>query len=168
MTFVALLRAVNVGGTGKLSMATLQQLFIDAGFETPRTYIQSGNVVFGASVGEKAIRPRLEAALQRVIGKAPEVFLRTGEELQAVLVANPFAALAPSRVLVTFMHEAPAKDWREQVRGLRDEQLAAGKREIYAYFPVGAGQSKLKLPSIGTARNMNTVARLSELATQGA
>jgi uncharacterized protein (DUF1697 family) len=45
-TFVALLRAVNVGGTGKLSMGDLKATCEAAGFAEVRTFIASGNVIF--------------------------------------------------------------------------------------------------------------------------
>jgi uncharacterized protein (DUF1697 family) len=46
--------------------------------------------------------------------------------------------------------------------------LALGRREIYVHYPGGMGRSKLRLPAgvVGTARNMNTVARLAELAKE--
>jgi len=45
-TYVALLRAVNVGGTGKLPMAALKAMCETIGCTNVRTYIASGNVVF--------------------------------------------------------------------------------------------------------------------------
>jgi uncharacterized protein (DUF1697 family) len=44
--YIALLRAVNVGGTGKLPMADLKAMCGDAGFARVQTYIASGNAVF--------------------------------------------------------------------------------------------------------------------------
>ena len=44
--YIALLRAVNVGGTGKLPMEQLVELCAGAGFTGARTYIASGNVIF--------------------------------------------------------------------------------------------------------------------------
>ncbi len=69
MAYVALLRAVNVGGTGKLSMAELERMCVRAGFEDVRTYIASGNVVFGSKLPEAAVKSRLEAALSAYAGK---------------------------------------------------------------------------------------------------
>ena len=53
---VALLRAVNVGGTGKLPMALLAEMCRDAGFGDPKTYIASGNVVFDSDLDEAAAK----------------------------------------------------------------------------------------------------------------
>ncbi len=55
--FVALLRAINVSGTGMLPMKELSAICIDLGFEKVRTYIQSGNVVFESSFPKRMSRP---------------------------------------------------------------------------------------------------------------
>ena len=55
--FIALLRAVNVGGTGKLPMGDLKRLCEKAGFRNVRTYIASGNVVAERD-GRGGARPR--------------------------------------------------------------------------------------------------------------
>ena len=59
--FVALLRAVNVGGTGKLPMGDLKGLCEKAGFRNVRTYIASGNVVAERDGGEAEAKAALEA-----------------------------------------------------------------------------------------------------------
>ena len=73
MAYVALLRAVNVGGTGKLSMAELERMCVRAGFEDVRTYIASGNVVLRSARGgahdEKQVKALLEKELARHAGK---------------------------------------------------------------------------------------------------
>jgi uncharacterized protein (DUF1697 family) len=69
---------------------------------------------------------------------------------------------------VIFFEEPPPKDSLEQARGIADEELALGRREIYVHYPSGMGRSKLRLPAraAGTARNMNSVARLVQLAKE--
>ena len=68
--YVALLRAVNVGGTGKLPMSELRAMCEKAGFANARTYIASGNVVFAASESEAAVKRVLERALETYAGKS--------------------------------------------------------------------------------------------------
>ncbi len=53
---------------------------------------------------------------------------------------------------------------------LSDERVALGEREIYVHYSSGIGGSKLRIPAAlaGTARNMKTVARLADLATEQA
>lgn len=87
--YVALLRAVNVGGTGRLPMEELERMCVQAGFEDVRTYIASGNVVFGCKRSEAAVKARLEAALAAYAGKPVGVLVRTRDEIAAVLAANP-------------------------------------------------------------------------------
>src|ERR1700692_3546844 len=98
-TFVALLRAVNVGGTGKLPMSELKAMCEAAGFAEVRTFIASGNVVFKSAKSEPAIKAALEASLQRYAGKPVGVLVRSAEELAAVLKANPFPKAAPNRTV---------------------------------------------------------------------
>ncbi len=165
-TYVGLLRAVNVGGTGKLPMDELRRLCEDCGFARVRTYIASGNVVFEAEASEAEVQAQLQSALQGYAGKPVGVLVRHGEEMAEVLAANPYAERASNLVHVTFLNEAPPVDALAGVSGRADEEIAVGRRELYVFYPQGQGSSKLKLPAAkaGTARNINTVAKLAEMA----
>lgn len=90
--WVALLRAVNVGGTGKLAMADLRRICADAGLIDPRTYGASGNVVFESALDEGALRSLLEARLAAHAGRATRVFVRAGEALRALAADIRFPA----------------------------------------------------------------------------
>lgn len=164
--YVALLRAVNVGGTGKLPMTTLAEMCKDAGFEHVRTYIASGNVVFTSRLKEAAVKKALEACLADYAGKPVAVFVRTAAEMAAVLAANPFTDEAPNRTVAIFFDAKPPKDAIARAANVRNERLAPGKREIYVAYGDGMADSKLKIPGAegGTARNMNTVAKLAKMA----
>lgn len=165
-TFIALLRAVNVGGTGKLPMTELKAMCEAAGFTNVRTYIASGNVVFDSTLTEKAVAKKLAASLEAYAGKPVGVTVRTGPEMAEVLRANPFKDAAPNLTFAIFLDAPPPADALETVRGRQDEELALGKREIHVTYPSGSGASKLKIPmaATGTARNMNTIAKLAEMA----
>ncbi len=164
--YIALLRAVNVGGTGKLPMTELKAMCEAAGFRQVRTYIASGNVVFESGASAARVKAMLEARLKDYAGKPVGVMVRTAEELAAVLKANPFAKAAPNRVLVTFLDAPPPKDALVHATGVRGEQMHLGAREIYVHYGDGIGTSKLRIPAAkdGTARNINTVAALVKLA----
>ena len=56
----------------------------------------------------------------------------------------------------------------QHISGVRDEEVRLGVCEIYVHYPSGVGTSKLKVPAAktGTMRNMNTVAKLAEMAAQ--
>ena len=165
--YVALLRAVNVGGTGKLPMTELVAMCEAAGFDQVRTYIASGNVVFTSDKSEKAVKAALEKAMENYAGKPVGVMVRTAREMAAVRDANPFADAPGNRVVATFLDAAPAKDAIEQATNIDGEKMALGTREIFIrYTDHGMAGSKLKIPAAktGTARNMNTVAKLAEMA----
>jgi uncharacterized protein (DUF1697 family) len=165
-TYVALLRAINVGGTGKLPMKDLTAICTGLGFERVRTYIQSGNVVFERDLSEKTIRTRLEKALTEKLGKQADVIVRTASELRSVLKDNPFPHAEPAKVGVYFQSDRVNKSLLNKVVAPGGEEVQLGKREIYIHFPSGMGRSKLKLPAgVGTVRNINTVAKLVEIAT---
>jgi uncharacterized protein (DUF1697 family) len=165
-TYIALIRAVNVGGTGKLPMADLKAMCEDAGLEDVRTYIASGNVVFRSDESETALKAALKPRLEAYAGKPVGVLIRTGKEMAAVLAANPFKDAPPNRVAVMFLDKPPPTDTLEGVAGQADEEIALGARELYVRYPSGMGKSKLKIgaAAAATGRSMNTVAKLVEMA----
>ncbi|MHB1957765.1 MAG: DUF1697 domain-containing protein [Acidobacteriaceae bacterium] len=164
--YVALLRAVNVGGTGKLPMAELQRMCEAAGFHSVRTYIASGNVVFQSAKTEAQVKAALEAMLTAYAGKPVGVVVRKAAELAAVLAENPFPQMPGNRTVAYFLDRKPGADALQTVANRTGEQLRLGLREIYVYYADGIGDSKLKIPAAknGTARNMNTIAKLAEMA----
>jgi uncharacterized protein (DUF1697 family) len=166
--FVALLRAVNVGGTGKLPMSDLKTLCEELGFGAVRTFIASGNVVFTSRKSEAAIKASLEKQLAVYAGKPVGVLVRSAAEMAQVLSDNPFPKAAPNRVMALFLDHAPPTDTLAGLRGRRDEQIQLGRREIYIHYGQGMSTSKLVLPAArtGTARNMNTVATLAKMAAE--
>ncbi|WP_322055089.1 DUF1697 domain-containing protein [Paraburkholderia bannensis] len=167
-TYIALLRAVNVGGTGKLPMPELRAMCEALGFTNVRTYIASGNVVFESRLAAASVKKRLEQSLEAYAGKPVGVLLRNADEMAAVLADNPFADAPPERTVAIFLDAAPPADALDKLSGHGTEQLALGTREIYVYYPDGIGRSKLKIASgkDGTARNMNTVATLAQWASE--
>src|ERR1700730_1690526 len=101
--YIARLRAVNVGGTGKLPMTELKAMCIDAGFTQVETYIASGNVVFQSKSSPKKVKSELEARLLAYAGKSVGVVVRTASEMEAVLKANPFPSRAPNATVAIFL-----------------------------------------------------------------
>lgn len=165
-TYVALLRAINVGGTGILPMKTLAALCTDCGLKNARTYIQSGNVVFDSALSESAVVSKLGQALAGHMGKPIDVMVRTAKQLRAVLDANPFPDAEPAKVAVVFLGKPMPKGMLDGLAIPGREKVEPARREVYIHYPDGMGRSKLKLPRtlVGTARNINTVGKLAELA----
>jgi uncharacterized protein (DUF1697 family) len=164
--YIALLRAVNVGGTGKLPMTDLKIMCEAAGFQSVKTYIASGNVVFKSPKTETQVKKVLEVGLAAYAGKPVGVLVRTAAEMAAILAANPFKEMPGNCTLAVFLDEAPPRDAAEKATGRVREEIRLGQRELYVYYPDHMGQSKLKIPAAknGTGRNMNTVAKLAEMA----
>jgi uncharacterized protein (DUF1697 family) len=166
--YVALLRAVNVLGTGKVTMSDLKAMCEAAGFRSVRTYIASGNVVFQSGWTEAQVKASLEATLAKYVGKHVRVLVRTAAEMAAVLAANPFSEMPGNRTVAFFLDGPPAPDALQTVSKQEGEQLRLGLREIYVHYPNGIGNSRIKIPAAkdGTARNMNTIAKLTAMAAE--
>ncbi len=166
--YVALLRAVNVGGTGKLPMSDLKELCEKAGCRKVRTYIASGNVVFESRMTEVQVKTALETALAAYAGKPVGVLVRTAAEMSEVLASNPFPNAPANRTVAVFLDESPPSEALERITGRDGEEVRLGKREIYVRYGENMGHSKLKIPAAkaGTARNINTVSKLAEMAAE--
>lgn len=163
---IALLRAVNVGGTGKLAMRDLKTICEQAGCARVQTYIASGNVVFSSGRTQAQVQAALARGLAAHAGRPVGVLLRTAAEMQAVLAHNPFAHAPANRTVAIFLDAPPPVDAASRASGRQTELIALGQREIYVCYGAGMASSKLKIPAAqaGTARNMNTVAKLVEIA----
>ena len=173
--YVALLRGVNVGGKNRLPMVELAAMFKAAGCLDVRTYIQSGNVVFKASMKVAERIPELIATgISKQFGFGSPVVLRSAEELAAVIGNNPYvAAGADAEALhVMFLADTPAQGniaTLDEKRSLPDEFTVRNK-EVYLRCPNGLGRTKLtndyfdrRLSTVSTVRNWRTVLKLLEM-----
>ena len=166
--YIALLRAVNVGGTGKLPMERLVELCTEAGFTEARTYIASGNAIFRSEASERDVRHALEAQLHAYAGKPVDVLVRSADEIAHVVADNPFPDKPGNRVIALFTDAPLPRHPLEGAAGVQNEEVRLGKRELFVFYPDGMARTRLRLPSgrTGTARNMNTVAKLTDLAAK--
>jgi uncharacterized protein (DUF1697 family) len=168
--YIALLRGVNLVGRSTLRMADLKAIAEELGLESVRTHIASGNLLFRSNKRDAKLRQLIETALHKHMSKGISVMLRTAEEMQGVVDANPFADAPANRVQVFFMNGPPPADLLQTVRNKADdERVARGPREVFvAYGERGIGKSRLRIPAAeaGTARNMNTVVKLAALARE--
>jgi len=165
-SYVALLRAVNVGGTGKLPMADLRAMGVACGFAKCRTFIASGNLLFDSDLDEAAIKAALEPQLGDYAGKQVAVLVRTAEELAAIVAADPFPDAVGSQHMVMFGDARPPGDLVVSARDCRGERIALGRREVYVDYADNIRDTRLKLALDGnwTARNINSVRKLALLA----
>ena len=162
--YVALLRAVNVGGR-KLIMSELKGIADELKLDNARTFIASGNLLFRSGRSEAAVKTMLEKAIAKHMKAEVPVMVRTAAEMAAVVKDNPFPDDPQAKVAAIFLDDAPPRDTVDNAKNVANERMALGTREIYVAYPDGMGQSKLRIPAAktGTARNMNTVAKLAEL-----
>jgi len=175
-----MLRGVNVGAHNRVKMDDLRVLYKSLKFEDPRTYVQSGNILFRTKEKPtQELAKKIQAAIARKCGCNPDVILRTTAELKKAIEGNPFAKrrdIEPGKLLVSFLSGVPDAEAESTVAKLNEsnkEELHLKGRELYIYFPDGAGRSKLPWSSLeklfkvtGTARNWNSVTKLLEMAEE--
>jgi uncharacterized protein (DUF1697 family) len=178
-THIALLRAVNVGGTKKLAMADLRELGTMLGFGEVRTLLQSGNLVFTSEAKAAELERLLEREAEKRLGLSTDFFLRSAKEWKSLIAQNPFpdeAARDPARLHVMPLKNAPTSAAVKALEAaiVGPERVRAIGATLYAVYPDGAGNSRLtnrliesKLETRCTARNWNTVTKLAALAGGG-
>ena len=171
---IVLLRAVNVGGGGKLPMADLRALATDLGATDVRTYIASGNLVADVPGDPDAFDRSLEQAVEQRFGFFRDVISRSCDEVRDALEAHPFEVVEPKFSYVSFLTRAPDAAAVEKARTheTHDDRWDVIGSEMHIRYANGAGRPQMKSDQIGralgvpgTARNLNTVRTLIELAT---
>jgi uncharacterized protein (DUF1697 family) len=171
-TYIALLRGINIGPRNRIAMGELRDALAEDGFESPRTYLQSGNVVLAANADPSQKVTRLIADR---FGLDIAVLVRTRAQLAAVVRHDPFgpAATDPKRYQVTFLEKKLKPEVAEKVEAtaVKGELVAVHGREVYAWHASGIARSKLwavlasrSLGVEATSRNWTTVLALLELA----
>jgi uncharacterized protein (DUF1697 family) len=175
--FVALLRAVNVGGR-KLPMAELRALCEGLGWSHVRTYIQSGNIVFDASGKGAALEAALEQAIEWSFRMEVPAIVRLAGEWAAIVSGNPFveeAKATPNWVLLGLAKRPIAPGAAEAIaaKGVAGERVEAVGEALWFHYPEGVGTSKLTPSLIDraagspvTARNWRTIVALGEMAAE--
>jgi len=163
--YVGLLRAVNVGGTGKLPMADLRAMCAEIGFADVQTYIASGNVVFDSDLTAGDAQAVLEARLADYAGNPVPVMIRDADEMAAILADDPFPDAPGNQSVVIFLDAPPDAPALADARHVQGERMQLGRREIYVHYVNGQGASRLRIPAAdqGTARNMNTLRKLTKM-----
>ena len=162
---IALLRAVNLGSHKKVAMGDLRAMVEGLGFENVQTLLQSGNVVFESKPTGAKLEKFLEDEARKQLKLDTEFIVRTAKEWDAIISKNPFpkeAKADPSRFVLLACKTAPGKDLK--VTGANREVTKTVGKNVYIVYPDGQGRSKLKVHTVGTARNWNTVLKLAAAA----
>lgn len=166
--WVALLRAVNLGARNKVPMAELRRVFETAGYESVRTFIQSGNVLFEHEAPDRAA---LEAAVADAFGVQTAIVLRTAAQIRKVAGSHPFGP-DTSKSAVAFLAEQPDPAGVRELAKLdiAPDRVKVAGSDVFLHYPNGFQGARLtaallerRLGVAATARNWRTVARLAEL-----
>jgi uncharacterized protein (DUF1697 family) len=174
--YVALLRAVNVGGRNSVSMPKLRDALSEHELDDVQTVLQSGNVLFTSSKSEAAVTKLVRETIATTFGLEGAVLVRSATELASVTKQNPFVKRGeerdPKTLHVAFLEKPPAKEAVAKLDPGRSppDAFDVHGREVYLSYPKGSGRTKLNLAYLervlgveGTARNWRTVQRLAEL-----
>lgn len=174
--YLVLLRGINVGGSNIIRMAALKACFEGLGCADVATYIQSGNVVFSAAIGDQAILGRtIEDALSEQFKYKVKVVVVPVSVLRRVVAEAPkgFGA-TPDRYRydVIFLKEplTPQKAMGAVEVKAGVDDASAGKHALYFSRLISkAAQSRLsrviQKPEYQymTIRNWNTTIKLLAL-----
>jgi uncharacterized protein (DUF1697 family) len=171
--YAAFLRGMNVGGH-RLSNVELRGHFEELGFSEISTFRASGNVVFaGAREPVEELAAQIEAGLERSLGYAVPVFLRTADEVQRIAAHRPFEPssieASKGKHQVAMLGAKPAAKIRKQVLAMagREDLLAFGNRELHWLPSGGILDTALDFKAIErllgpmTTRTMGTVELLA-------
>jgi uncharacterized protein (DUF1697 family) len=173
--FVALIRAVNVGGNSLIKMQDLRERFESLGFNDVVTYIQSGNVVFSSTDADRnRMSRRIEAALSGLTGRAAKIFLLTPEELKKAAAGNPFEPERldkEQRCQLMFLSAAPTAARRKALMGMKGEEYRFSFKGKVLYFAYSRKYDGIRrmidfekvLGVSGTARSWKVVDKLMEI-----
>jgi uncharacterized protein (DUF1697 family) len=177
-TYLALLRGINLGPRNKVSMPDLVEVFARARCQDVRTYIQSGNVIFGATPEVSTqLTELITKEIQNRFGHKVPVMLRTTREMREVVRENPFLeeGAAEDILHVMFLADRPKPGAVKSLDPGRSppNRFNVREKEVYLLFPDGFARTKLtssyfdsKLGTIGTVRSWRTVTKLLELMEQ--
>jgi uncharacterized protein (DUF1697 family) len=177
--YVALLRAVNVGGKGLVKKDALRDAFARAGGANVSTFIASGNVLFDARPDRvEAVVAGARRRLKQVLGAEPVVMVRSAAEISALMRRGPFAGVDAPKILkryILFLAGVPARRPRLPLTqpkeeldivhvAARDCWVVSRRKPSGMYgFPGIFVEAALGVPS--TARSWSTVSKLAELLT---
>ena len=171
-TWVALLRAVNLGARNRVPMERLRELLAAEGCDEVRTYIASGNAVFASGVPRAELARRLERAIHREFGVDTPVVLRMAGEMAEVVERHPFGDDS-SHTHVAFLAETPTSARAKALASLEiaPDRVELRGQNLYWHLPngvqgaqVSAARLEKELAVAATVRNWRTVTRLAEMA----
>ena len=181
MTYVALLRGVNVGAHNRIKMDDLKDALSGIGLARIETYIQSGNIVFGSELGEEELGKAIRRAIADRFGCSVDLALRSATEMRALVDGLPFSPEEVARAeaenvegesLYACLLSAPPEEGKRVLLSARageGERVSVRGRDVYLLLSRGIRNSKCaaavqKLDPCATVRNWNTIQKLAGLS----
>jgi len=180
ITFIALLRGINVGGKNIIKMTDLKRVFESIGLYDVKTYIQSGNVLFNSNEVEESLQIKIEHEIEAIFGFSVTAVLRTAEELGKIISNCPFSkeeiseaesSSGAESLYVALLTHIPFQEKIKILNTYRDEsnEYRIVGREVFLLFHNSIRNSKLannlhKLDVTSTVRNWKTINKLAALA----
>jgi uncharacterized protein (DUF1697 family) len=173
VTYVALLRGINVGRAKRIAMPDLRTMLETLGYTDVKTLGQSGNAIFSAGKDRpEAIEQGISTRLKTTFGMDVVVMLRTAAELGKVVDSNPFVVrgIPPSDLHVAFLSATPSAAHSKALdhKAFLPDEFEFGPRVVYVRLPNGVMGSRLPdwdkaLGVRATQRNWNTTTKLRDL-----
>jgi uncharacterized protein (DUF1697 family) len=179
-SYVAFIRAINVGGRAVVRMTDVRDAFVRAGCEGVRTYIQSGNVLFDSAESDvAALSARVCARLAELTGTKAGMSVRRLADLEKLVKAAPFKDFETDssiKLYVAFLESKPplkpklplllVRDALEAfaMKGLDVFILSRRKPNGFYGFPNNFVEKEMAVPA--TTRNWNTVQKILQLSRE--
>lgn len=178
ITYIALLRGINVSGHNIIKMADLKTLLTKAGLQNVVTYIQSGNIVFNSDeTSLEVLEQLISKRIEENYGYQIKVLVINRLYLEHIFNELPFDNLKDldfKKLGVTFLKDNPSSEGIKKIEVLKkeDEYLIFNNKIAYLYCPNGFGRTKLsnnnfeiKLKTSATSRNWRTIIKLLDLSS---
>jgi len=173
-TYLAFLRAINLGPTRKFPKGEIVRVVTDAGFTDVATHIASGNVRFSSTLRS---RSKIEATLEKAFAADRGFDVPT-----IVFTAAEFAALARDAAALSAERPGLARHYvyllKEELPASVVSQVEAASSDAGEMVVRGRAAHALLLPGyeagdvdplraarllgVGTNRNLNVVTTLAE------
>ena len=177
MTYIALLRGINVGGQKAIKMTDLKAHFVKWGYSAVETYIQSGNVIFNAiEANKQEIASTIYQNLLDTYGFEVQVIVKRPSDLISTVKHNPFIHEQEkdiNRMYFTFLSHVPDRESSGKLAeyDYSPEEYVLHEDVIYFYSPAGYGKARMnnnffekKLKAVATTRNLKTINKLIDIA----
>jgi uncharacterized protein (DUF1697 family) len=173
MRYIAFIRGINLGPTNKVPMPRLREVAASLGYTDVATYINSGNLIFTATTTAAGLEKEIARAIKAEFGVSADVVVRTVQQLERILAANPYPEGDPSQVTVAFLATSPGAEAKDRVAAVAApyERFTFSGKQVYVHYAKGLGNSKLaaRFSAIvkvsSTVRNLRTVEKVLALAT---